>query len=95
MRDTSVGLLMHAEAIRLAHGDGLREYRFLRGDEPYKYRFADREDRLESIGVGQSAAGLLAFSAVRHLYDVPYPLRRMVPSPYSWGTGTVPRWGRP
>jgi CelD/BcsL family acetyltransferase involved in cellulose biosynthesis len=37
------GLTLHLYAIRSALHDGLRAYRFLRGDEPYKRRFADHD----------------------------------------------------
>jgi len=37
----SVGFILLAHTLRAAATDGLREYRFLRGDEPYKYRFAE------------------------------------------------------
>ena len=36
VHDVSVGLIMHADAIRRAIADGYRRYDMLRGDEPYK-----------------------------------------------------------
>jgi CelD/BcsL family acetyltransferase involved in cellulose biosynthesis len=94
LSDCSIGLLLHAEAIRRAHADGLAQYRFLRGAEAYKYRFADRDDSLESVGTARSAPGRAALAAAAHLHDMPYWARRRVPSPYSWATGSVPLWGR-
>jgi CelD/BcsL family acetyltransferase involved in cellulose biosynthesis len=95
LENVSVGLLMQAEAIRRAHEDGLTEYRFLRGAEPYKYRFANRDDRLQSVAAASGPAGCAALAAIRRLHDVPPWVRSRVPSPYSWGTGAVPLWGRP
>ena len=45
----SVGTLLHVHAISEAIRDGVREYRFLRGAEAYKQRFADRDFALESV----------------------------------------------
>jgi CelD/BcsL family acetyltransferase involved in cellulose biosynthesis len=59
---SSVGLVLLAHSIRAAVEDGLGEYRFLRGAEPYKYRFADEDPGVETIVVGArapwAAAGL-------------------------------------
>ena len=58
----SVGLVLLAHSIRAALEDGMDEYRFLRGAEPYKYRFADEDPGLETIlvapGAPWAAAGL-------------------------------------
>lgn len=58
----SVGFVLLAHTIRAALEDGMREYRFLRGDEAFKYRFADGDPGLETIAIarGALAAGLLA-----------------------------------
>src|SRR5690606_17254559 len=45
----SPGLVLHAHAIRWAIEQGLARYDFLRGDEPYKYSFADKERIARSI----------------------------------------------
>lgn len=45
----SVGFLALVESMRLAHADGMREYRFLRGGEAYKYRFATADPGLETL----------------------------------------------
>ena len=52
----SVGLVLLAHSIRAALEDGLDEYRFLRGAEPYKYRFADEDPGLETIVLAPKAA---------------------------------------
>jgi CelD/BcsL family acetyltransferase involved in cellulose biosynthesis len=51
----SVGLVLLAQSIRAALEDGLDEYRFLRGAEQYKYRFADEDPGLETIVVAPGA----------------------------------------
>jgi CelD/BcsL family acetyltransferase involved in cellulose biosynthesis len=45
----SPGFLLHAHAIRGALEDGLRAYRFLRGDEPYKRRLATHDNGLVTV----------------------------------------------
>jgi CelD/BcsL family acetyltransferase involved in cellulose biosynthesis len=60
---SSVGLLLVARAIRGALEDGLREYRFLRGDEPYKYRFADGDRGLETFAMARGPRGAAAAAA--------------------------------
>ncbi len=61
----SVAFVLLAHTIRAALEDGAAEYRFLRGDEPYKYRFADSDPGLESIVVARGAAGRAALAAIR------------------------------
>jgi CelD/BcsL family acetyltransferase involved in cellulose biosynthesis len=52
-----------AHAIRSACDDGVHEFDFLRGHEPYKYRFATEDRGLDSVCVtrGAAAAAALAF----------------------------------
>jgi CelD/BcsL family acetyltransferase involved in cellulose biosynthesis len=59
----SVGFVLLMHSLRQAMADGMREYRFLRGSENYKYRFADRDPRLATVArtrglVGQAALAL-------------------------------------
>jgi len=61
----SVSFVLLAHTIRAALEDGAREYRFLRGDEPYKYRFANADPGLESIVVARGAAGRVALVGLR------------------------------
>jgi CelD/BcsL family acetyltransferase involved in cellulose biosynthesis len=67
--DASVGFVLLAHTIREAAGDGMREYRFLRGGEPFKSRFADADPGLETVvlarGVGGRLAGAAAAGALR------------------------------
>ena len=70
-RDASVGFVLLAHSIRAALDDGIREYRFLRGDEPYKYRFAESDPGLESIAVAHGASARSALAALRLLRRMP------------------------
>jgi CelD/BcsL family acetyltransferase involved in cellulose biosynthesis len=49
--------LLCVHTIREAFEDGLLEYRFLRGDEKYKYTYADVDDGIETIAVVKGAFG--------------------------------------
>jgi CelD/BcsL family acetyltransferase involved in cellulose biosynthesis len=49
--DLPAGYLLHAYSIRRAIGLGLTTYDFLRGDEPYKYLFSNRERRIGTVTV--------------------------------------------
>jgi len=91
----SVGLLMHAHAIDEATRDGCTEYRMLRGAEPYKMRFADRDDRLVSATVSPTAMGRLVHPAVARIGGLPRWAIRRVPASIAWGTGGSPVWGPP
>jgi CelD/BcsL family acetyltransferase involved in cellulose biosynthesis len=59
----SVAFVLLAHTVRAALEDGAREYRFLRGDEPYKHRFANADPGLETIGIAGSVAGRVALAA--------------------------------
>lgn len=59
----SVGLVLLAHTIEGAFADGRAEYRFLRGDEPYKFRFTDDASFVESGVAG--AFGAAAAAALR------------------------------
>lgn len=59
----SPGLLLLVHTIRSALDDGARTYRFLRGAEEYKYRFAHDDDGLETIAVVNGARGRALLAA--------------------------------
>jgi CelD/BcsL family acetyltransferase involved in cellulose biosynthesis len=59
----SVGFVLLAHTIREAAGDGMQEYRFLRGGEPFKSRFADADPGLETVVVTHGVRGWLAGAA--------------------------------
>jgi CelD/BcsL family acetyltransferase involved in cellulose biosynthesis len=61
----SVGFVLLVHSMREALQDGMTEYRFLRGGESYKYRFASDDPGLESIVVARGRAGGAALAAVR------------------------------
>lgn len=58
----SAGFVLLAHTIREAASDGMREYRFLRGDESYKHRFADADPGLVTVGAGRGPRGVAALS---------------------------------
>jgi CelD/BcsL family acetyltransferase involved in cellulose biosynthesis len=66
---TSVGLVLLLHTIREALADGVGEYRFLRGDEPYKRRLqtADPGVATLAVGAGPLPALLAAETGVRTL----------------------------
>ena len=69
----SLGLLLHVHTIREAAADGVREYRFLRGGEEFKSRFASHDHELETIALGRTFAGR---TAVRASARLPRPILR-------------------
>jgi CelD/BcsL family acetyltransferase involved in cellulose biosynthesis len=70
LEERSVGFVLLAHTIRTAAADGASEYRFLRGDEPYKYRFATDDPGLETIVVPRGAAGRAALAGLQLLRRV-------------------------
>lgn len=55
--DYEVARALWLHTIRAALESGATEYRFLRGDEPYKMRFATHDHGIMSIGIGRGPAG--------------------------------------
>jgi dTDP-4-amino-4,6-dideoxygalactose transaminase/CelD/BcsL family acetyltransferase involved in cellulose biosynthesis len=73
----SVGFVLLAHSIRAAADDGMREYRFLRGEQGFKYRFANADPGVETIGVARGPVGHAALTAGVALPDpLVSPLRR-------------------
>jgi CelD/BcsL family acetyltransferase involved in cellulose biosynthesis len=56
----AVGFVLMAHTVREAIRDGMREYRLLRGGQEYKYRFANADDTLQTVGLAGSLAGRAA-----------------------------------
>jgi CelD/BcsL family acetyltransferase involved in cellulose biosynthesis len=78
----SVGLVLLAHTVRTAFEDGAREYRFLRGDEPYKYRFAEADTGVDTVAVGNGRLGrIIAAAGAGHLAAA--RLRRRVRSAFA------------
>ncbi len=71
----SVGFLIRCRSIRMAIEDGVREYRFLRGAEPYKWRFANRDPGLVTVGAANGALGRAVLQGARRQPDLPQPVR--------------------
>src|SRR5207302_693016 len=82
----SIGFVLLSHTIRSALEDGQREYRFLRGGESYKYRFADSDPGLETIGLARGARGAAALSAASAARAV----RRAVRARRARGRGRAP-----
>lgn len=60
-----VGGVLQTHTMRSAVKDGASEYRFLRGDEPFKYQFADGDPGLDTVVCPSSALGRAAVGSVR------------------------------
>jgi CelD/BcsL family acetyltransferase involved in cellulose biosynthesis len=67
----SVGFLAEIESIRRAFEEGATEYRFLGGDEGYKYRFPIEDPRLETVAVPASSRGRVAAAALAGALRLP------------------------
>lgn len=66
----SVGLVLRAHTMEAAFLEGLADYRFLRGDEPYKKRFGTTDDRLVSIVRARSWLGRRTISVGLRLSEL-------------------------
>src|SRR5262245_15400972 len=67
----SVGFVLDVESIRRALEDGAVEYRFLGGEEAYKYRLSSEDPRLETIVAGATRKGRFAANALTALWRAP------------------------
>jgi dTDP-4-amino-4,6-dideoxygalactose transaminase/CelD/BcsL family acetyltransferase involved in cellulose biosynthesis len=78
-RRSSVGSILLAHTIRAAAADGMQEYRFLRGAEKFKYRFATDDPQIETVGMGRGPLGRAALEASSLLPERLVPgIRRLV-----------------
>jgi CelD/BcsL family acetyltransferase involved in cellulose biosynthesis len=75
-QSASIGTLLLGHSMRSALEDGVREYRFLRGEEAYKYRFADCDPGLETFVIGCGRAGAAAAAASAALRGPLTPVAR-------------------
>jgi peptidoglycan/xylan/chitin deacetylase (PgdA/CDA1 family) len=66
----SAAFVLLAHTIRAAFDDGVTEYRFGRGQDPYKYRFTDADPGLETIAATRSPAAAAALVAARRAYPL-------------------------
>lgn len=60
---SSVGIVLVAHTIKMALQDDMSEYRFLRGGEEYKYRFATHDPGLVTISSWRGITGRLVLAA--------------------------------
>ena len=60
----SIGFLLALESIRRALEEGATEYRFLGGEESYKYRFSTEDAGLQTVVVPGTRRGSIAAAAV-------------------------------
>ncbi|MGH3127470.1 MAG: GNAT family N-acetyltransferase [Gaiellaceae bacterium] len=61
----SIGYLLMAHSIHAAIAEGATEYRFGRGDEAFKTRFASHDPGLETVVLNRGAIGASTFTAAR------------------------------
>jgi CelD/BcsL family acetyltransferase involved in cellulose biosynthesis len=74
----SVGFQLIVHTIRCAFDDGMRGYAFLRGDEPYKDRFANADHGLETRAMGRGpVSSAVVMAGVRVVRRSP-SLRRLL-----------------
>jgi peptidoglycan/xylan/chitin deacetylase (PgdA/CDA1 family)/CelD/BcsL family acetyltransferase involved in cellulose biosynthesis len=66
----SAAFVLLAHTIRAAFDDGVAEYRFGRGQDPYKYRFTDTDPGLETIAATRGPAAAAALVAARRAYPL-------------------------
>jgi CelD/BcsL family acetyltransferase involved in cellulose biosynthesis len=66
----SAAFVLLAHTIRSAFDDGVREYRFGRGQDPYKYRFTGHDPGLETIAATRGPAAATALGAAVRAYPV-------------------------
>jgi CelD/BcsL family acetyltransferase involved in cellulose biosynthesis len=64
-RQVPLGFLVLVNAIREGLRDGVREYRLLRGGEPYKLRLATDDPGLETYGLPRGAAARVLLASAR------------------------------
>jgi CelD/BcsL family acetyltransferase involved in cellulose biosynthesis len=73
-----VGKALLTNVIREACNDGVDAFRFLAGDETYKFRWTDEDVPAESMLVAPGALGRVAALAIGHVQSLPAPLRARV-----------------
>jgi CelD/BcsL family acetyltransferase involved in cellulose biosynthesis len=67
----SVGFLLEVESIRRTIEERAAEYRFLGGEEDYKYRFPTEDPRLETVVAPASRLGRVASAALDAAWRLP------------------------
>lgn len=91
--DRRVGFVLMVHSMREALRDGVGEYRFLRGGEAYKRRFANEDRQVETIGRSRGLVGAAALRTATALERsglggaVKANLRARTPAPTGEGLG--------
>lgn len=67
----SVGFVLEVESIRRTLEEGAGEYRFLGGEEDYKYRFPTEDPRLETVLAPATGPGRVASAALAAVLRLP------------------------
>jgi CelD/BcsL family acetyltransferase involved in cellulose biosynthesis len=67
----SIGYVLLLETVRRALEEGATEYRFLGGEEDYKYRLATEDPRLETVVAPASRRGRVTAAGVDALWRLP------------------------
>ena len=67
----SVGFLLEVESIRRTLEEGAAEYRFLGGEERYKYRYPTEDPRLETVLAPATWQGRVASAALEAVWRLP------------------------
>jgi CelD/BcsL family acetyltransferase involved in cellulose biosynthesis len=67
----SVGFLLEVESMRRTLEEGVPEYRFLGGEEEYKYRLPTVDPRLETVVAPATGRGRIAAAALAGLWRLP------------------------
>jgi CelD/BcsL family acetyltransferase involved in cellulose biosynthesis len=67
----SVGFVLDLEAIRRAVEAGVEEFRFLGGEEDYKYRYRTEDPRLETVAAPGTGRGGVAVAALAAMWRFP------------------------
>jgi len=68
--------VLFAHTVRDSLDGGAREYRMLRGHEPYKQRFADEDAGVATVAVALGMTGRAYLAAVAGAGRLPAPGRR-------------------
>jgi len=71
----SVGSVVRNHAIRSALEEGMREFRFLRGGERYKARYATGDRGLETVGLARGLIGQVALLGAERYLSIRRSLR--------------------
>jgi CelD/BcsL family acetyltransferase involved in cellulose biosynthesis len=74
----SVGFVLMAHTVREAANAGLARYHLLRGDEPYKARFASADPGLATAALVRGVRGRAALAAARAALALPPRGRRLI-----------------